>query len=237
MIYVSICDDNEIATQKLKTLIYKEFLLRKIDFECSIYLGGEEFLKANEEKENELIILDIEMPDISGIKIAEQLKENGRNKNIVFLTNYENLVFRSLQCFPFAFIRKKNMEVEIPEMLEQFLIRIEKRKSIFMFSVGKKTLKILSEEIMYLTYWKHKIALVNKDHETYEFRATMRECEEQLKDSYFFRVNSGAIVNLKFGKKLEESCIVMEDDNKIQISREKRKECRLKFMKCWRENV
>lgn len=237
MIYVSICDDNEIVAQKMKFLICKELSLRGIEFKCNIYLKGKEFLEENEEKENELIILDIEIPDISGIKIAELLKENGRNRNIVFVTNYENLVFQSLQCFPFAFIRKRSMEIELPEMIEQFLLSQKKKKSMFVFSVGKKTIRILVEEIMYLTYWKHKIVLVTKKQEKYEFRGIMRECEDYLKNEYFFRVNSGAIVNLRYGKMLEDSYIVMEDNNKIQISREKRKECKLRFMKCWRENV
>lgn len=39
----------------------------------------------------------------------------------------------------------------------------------------------------------------------------------------FFRVNSGAIVNLRYAKKFEDSYIVMEDNNIIQISREKKK--------------
>lgn len=42
----------------------------------------------------------------------------------------------------------------------------------------------------------------------------------------FFRVNSGAIVNLRYAKKFEDSYIVMEDNNIIQISREKKKSVR-----------
>ena len=65
----------------------------------------------------------------------------------------------------------------------------------------------------------------------------MKECLNQLKEESFFRVNSGAIVNLRYAKKFEDSYIVMEDNNIIQISREKKKECKERFMKCWRESI
>lgn len=237
MVYVSVCDDNEMTAQKLKLLICKEFSGKNIACDCRVYLSGDEFLSVNEEKENELIILDIEMPGMSGIQVAERLKDTGRNKSIVFLTDYGQLVFQSLKCYPFAFIRKKHMETEIPEMLEQFLARMEKKKAAFIFSVGRNTIKMPAEEIMHLIYREHKVVLVNKDHETYAFRGTIRECWEQLKGGCFFQVNSGAIVNLRFGKRLEDAWIVMEDGSKIPVSREKRRACRLEFMKCWRENA
>lgn len=177
------------------------------------------------------------MPDISGIKIAEYLKKEGRNKNIVFITSYDNLVFRSLECYPFAFIRKKNVETEIPKMIEQFIYRVSKKCSSFLLETPKTTMCIPIENIMYLTYWEHKIELITSTTEKYEFRGTMKECLNQLKEESFFRVNSGAIVNLRYAKKFEDSYIVMEDNNIIQISREKKKECKERFMKCWRESI
>lgn len=38
MIYVSICDDNEIVAQKMKFLICKELSLRGIEFKCNIII-------------------------------------------------------------------------------------------------------------------------------------------------------------------------------------------------------
>ena len=117
MIYVSICDDDVIIARKIKKLIEYELSKKGIEFHCNIYISGRRFLEYNKEFKNELIILDIEMPDISGIKIAEYLKKEGRNKNIVFITSYDNLVFRSLECYPYAYIRKKNVEKEIPKII------------------------------------------------------------------------------------------------------------------------
>lgn len=138
MVRASICDDDVIIAQKLKLIIEKEFLSRNIDFMCDIYVDGIKFLENNIESQDELIILDIEMPALNGIEIAEYLKKAGRNKNIVFVTNHENLVFRSLQFYPFSFIRKKDIDEEFPEMLKQFILEISKKNASFMFETKKQ---------------------------------------------------------------------------------------------------
>ncbi len=177
MVRASICDDDVIVAQKLKLIIEKEFLSRNIDFMCDIYVDGIKFLENNIESQDELIILDIEMPALNGIEIAEYLKKAGRNKNIVFVTNHENLVFRSLQFYPFSFIRKKDIDEEFPEMLKQFILEISKKNASFMFETKKTMVSVRTDTIMYLTYWEHKILLVTDKDDSYEFRSTLKECE------------------------------------------------------------
>ena len=235
MVRASICDDDVIVAQKLKLIIEKEFLSRNIDFMCDIYVDGIKFLENNIESQDELIILDIEMPALNGIEIAEYLKKAGRNKNIVFVTNHENLVFRSLQFYPFSFIRKKDIDEEFPEMLKQFILEISKKNASFMFETKKTMVSVRTDTIMYLTYWEHKILLVTDKDDRYEFRSTLKECLKQLSEENFFRVNSGAIVNLKYVKKLEDSCIIMESGYSIQLSRDRKKEFKERFMKFWRK--
>lgn len=237
MIYVSICDDDRKMAQKIEGLVSKELSFRNLEFQCSIFYDGQSFLEKYSEKENELIILDIEMPDISGIHIAEFLKKKDRNNNIVFITGYDNFVFRSLEFFPFSFIRKRKLEQEFKEMMEQFLKRIQEQQAVFLINTQKKTIMIFINDIMYLTYLNHKIILCTKRKEKYEFRGSMKECEQKLKFNHFYRINSGCIVNLKYAIKFEDSCIIMDDCSSFLVSREKKKECKLKFMEYWRENV
>lgn len=107
MIYVSICDDDVIIARKIKKLIEYELSKKGIEFHCNIYISGRKFLEYNKEFKNELIILDIEMPDISGIKIAEYLKKEGRNKNIVFITSYDQFSFSFVRMLSIRFYKKE----------------------------------------------------------------------------------------------------------------------------------
>jgi DNA-binding NarL/FixJ family response regulator len=51
---------------------------------------GREALKATLKLEPELVVLDISMPVMSGIEVAEELKRQGNKARVVFLTVHED---------------------------------------------------------------------------------------------------------------------------------------------------
>lgn len=73
-----------IIAEKIKDIVELEMKKREQDFEFHIYERGNDFLKADILGE-ELIFMDIEMPGISGIEVAEQLREYRRNENLILL--------------------------------------------------------------------------------------------------------------------------------------------------------
>ncbi len=236
MIYVSICDDDKRMAKRLEALVSKEFSSRGYCCKCSVYFDGKSFLEQDREQEQELIFLDIEMPGVSGMQIAEYLQERGRSGNVVFVTGYENLVFQSQKYFPFYFLRKSELEEKAGKLVEEFLRRLNGRQEKFMVTAGKTMFTVLTSEIMYLTYHEHKIRITMSGHEKYEFRGSLKVCEQKLKKDCFYRINSATIINFSFVKVFEGSDVIMDDNEKIWISREKKKECRQQFMKFWRDN-
>lgn len=229
MLHVTICDDDKIIADKIKDIVEFEMKKREQDFEFHIYERGNDFLKADILGE-ELIFMDIEMPGISGIEVAEQLREDRRNENLIFLTSYEHLVFTSLKCFPFHFMQKDKMEEEMGTVLEEFFTRKRQRRNELEYSIKNEIYHVPINEIMYLTYWEHKITLVLEGGEKQQFRGKIKECEKQLGKEEFFKANQGAIVNLKYCRILNEIGFLMKDKEIIQVSREKKKEAKQVFM-------
>jgi len=54
-----------------------------------------------------LLILDIDMPGISGLDLAETLRASNLNLLIIFLSNHEEFVFKAIEFQPFRYIRKR----------------------------------------------------------------------------------------------------------------------------------
>lgn len=81
--------DDELATlQGLSEVLAKHF-----DLFCAT--NGTEALALVEQQAFELILLDVELPDIPGFKICQKLKADDRYRHIpvIFLTGFEDLVF------------------------------------------------------------------------------------------------------------------------------------------------
>jgi two-component system OmpR family response regulator len=60
--------------------------LRLTGFEVRVAGGGHEALVIAEEFEPDLVILDVMMPDLNGLEVAQRLRQSGRSVAVLFLT-------------------------------------------------------------------------------------------------------------------------------------------------------
>jgi len=72
-----------------------ERLLRASGFEVATYASAEEFLVCAGEEG--CMILDLEMPGMSGLELQKELVERGGNWQIIFLSGRYDVVARAIQ--------------------------------------------------------------------------------------------------------------------------------------------
>lgn len=241
MIHIKICGDDIVTAKKIEKLAENAFKNKGIICDCEIYGCGMEFLEAEEGNENELIFLNIELPDMSGFEVAEHLKVSGRNQRLVFVTGYADFVFPSLEYFPFYFLRKNQLTEEtvekiVEQFLKQFLKQKDKETKVFSYSVRNQFYTIPLKEISCVSCWQHKITLAFADGTKQCFRGTIAECERQLLSDCFFKANTGAIVNLEYCQRFDGESFVLKNGERIPVSRDRRKDAKQSFMGIWKKH-
>ena len=92
----------------LETIDNIKFFLKRYFSEIYIALDGEEALKIFNEKNPDIIILDINIPKISGLKVASKIREKDNNTSIIFLTAYSDRekLFEAINLQVFSYIVK-----------------------------------------------------------------------------------------------------------------------------------
>lgn len=88
---IAICDDDESCVNQIKQLLqsYQE----SENLCIRTYYSGKAFIEnLDEALENDIVFLDIEMPDISGIEVAHKLREEHSEMMIIFVTSHLNYV-------------------------------------------------------------------------------------------------------------------------------------------------
>lgn len=70
-------------------------LIRSFGFTAEAFASAEEFESAGYLEETACLILDVQMPGISGIELQRQLASRGREIPIIFITAYEDDVVRA----------------------------------------------------------------------------------------------------------------------------------------------
>lgn len=86
MLHISICDDERIAVEKMQRIVEnvleQEHLLVKLE----TFENGEEFLKQYVIRDDELVILDLDMPVKNGIDVLQELEKIQRNEVVILVT-------------------------------------------------------------------------------------------------------------------------------------------------------
>jgi DNA-binding NarL/FixJ family response regulator len=84
---VLIADDHQIFIEGLKTVLNKaENFIFQIVGEAG---SGQGILKLADEAEADLLLLDMNLPDMDGMEVISQLKESGSSLRIITLSMYE----------------------------------------------------------------------------------------------------------------------------------------------------
>ena len=82
---ILVVDDDEFLTETFKVI------LETVGYHVEIAASGMQAIHKTRDKDYDLIILDIKLPDINGDEVARIMKKQGKKTKIVMITGYEKL--------------------------------------------------------------------------------------------------------------------------------------------------
>lgn len=236
MIRIAVCDDDKVFSERIKRLIEQYFTEQSTETDIAVFISGAEFLSDN--TDYNAVFLDIDMPDISGFDIAEQI--SGKSSTlIVFVTTHDELVYSSLKFRPFRFIRKAYLEEELSETMEAVNKEILKLGSNKKFMLQTKNGEVLLDvnNIEYIEIYTHSIQVHTADGEILECYGSLSALEKQLGDFDFVRTHKSYLVNCKYIFSIEKNRIILDDKTEIPLSRYKADFVKSKFKNHLRSTI
>jgi FixJ family two-component response regulator len=99
---ISIVDDDDTVRAATESLV------RSLGFETRTFASAESFLRSSSPQETRCLILDVQMPNMSGIELQGRLSELGFEIPIIFITAYpdEAVRQRAMEAGAAAFLLK-----------------------------------------------------------------------------------------------------------------------------------
>lgn len=220
--------------------------------------NGLEGLTAIAQKQPDVVFLDIEMPNMNGLQMLEQL--NNFSGAIIFTTAYNEYAIKAFKFSAFDYLLKPIDIEELKDTVNRFVLLKEKKESTDITSPAMQ-LQILLSQLQGKAEGFKKIAIHTQDalhffelDEIIRFEAhsnythiyfktgaklvaskTLKDFEDILPPNQFFRVHHSAIINLKYVRKFmkgDGGSIEMNDGTLVDISRRKKDDF-LQMIKHW----
>ena len=177
------------------------------------------FDRYHEEIKNaDLLILDVEMPQINGLEIKEMLEHENRSPYIIFVTNHPETVYEAFGRNVLAFLHKPVEDEDFAKVIEK-AFRFFQNEMTLPLENGKK---IRWNEIWYIRA-EHIYTSVMTRSGVYTIRRSLREWEELLKENPFIRVSKECLVNPEYIEEFKGSKVILKSSNEALLVSKRRK--------------
>lgn len=199
---VAVCDDDDCALDGIAGAAEAAFRRHGAQAAIERFHSMRQLNERMKEQRFDLLLLDIDMPKVDGIRFGLYLRENKDRSEIVYVSNREDRVFESFQVHPFGFVRKSHFLKDIGAVIEAFLAaRREEDKEGDQLLVPQGKSGIVSIPIRSIIYiegsGKQQIVHLDDRKDVLALRSSMENLESKVADKGFLRIHKGYLVNYR----------------------------------------
>ena len=224
LIRTLIVDDEPFARSNLRVLLSRDPQIELVG-ECG---SGEEALVAIREKQPALVFLDVQMPELDGFDVLEQLGDSlAAMPAIVFVTAWDQHALRAFDAGALDYLLKPYDDARFAQALARAKERVAQVPPAHSGRVtvkqGRQVLFVDVAEIDWIESADYCVGL-HVGAKTHLLRRSMAAVEAEFDRAGFCRVHRTAIVNLARVRGLEtgadgETEVMLEGGVRVPLSR------------------
>jgi len=235
MIRIAIVDDDELALQQIN-----EIIKTKWDdiFIIDLYSESVKFYNDCSKWNYDVIILDIDMPEMTGFELADTVGLLKKSTAIIFISNLEHLVYDSLKFKPFRFVRKSQMSLDVVSALNDFIVEQKRNQDVFVVKTNGMIIPIAVSDIIYFESMGHDIFVKIMDDTKYQLlrerdnNISIKMLTEQFEPKGFIRAHKSYLINYRYIFVIKFSEVILKNNESIIINPHKVGELRERYQRC-----
>ena len=239
MLKIALLDDDKTALLISKGAIESFFQEKNIAISLDAFSSPVNFLAMAKEENYRLVFLDIDMPELNGLEVGEQVKAINPQTDIIYLSQREDLVFDTLKLHPFGFIRKSKIIQDFANVLELFVntaLNTNSENKKITISSKTETISADIDTIMYIEGNRNYQTFYLKDGSTFDARVLMGDLEVKLKEHGFIRVHKGYLVNFLFIRTIGVNEVTLTNNKILPMSNKRKDSIMEEYLAITRKN-
>ena len=235
---IAVCDDEQVHIDRIVKYIDVYSEESEININITSYNSGMALLKdiENDDLKYDIIFLDVEMPEITGIELAKKIRMLGdKNVRIVFVSHYPEYMQDSFDVQAFYYLSKPLNYNDFCIIIKKLIKSIEDsviHKIIIPTNTHQKII-VNTDDIIYIEAIKtekNALHFILKNDDVY-CNGTINEWENKLGKTHFLTPYCGTLVNLNHIHIVEKTSLIMTNGDTLPLSRHYQKQVRSFFAK------
>lgn len=235
MIDIAIVDDDPNDLAELSQRVEAYLKKRPMLFSVHAFACGADLLNCTQDFD--LVFLDIQMDGISGMETAEKLRSHGTTGHIVFVTVLNEYVFDAFDVEASDYLLKPIDNQRFERMMNRICSSLQKtsKPGLLITSRGNTCSLLAFDNIFFCEAVNHKMMIHTRD-EVFECYFKTAELRSRL-DGRFFQCHRSYLVNLKYVCGYGNGLALLENGEKVPVSRLRAREFSQKLLQYMKESV
>ena len=221
MVRIAICDDDENAVFSHGQMVKDCLKQCKTPGEIVTYTDSGNLLYDIEQDGFffDLILLDIEMPGISGMKLAEKIKPHLPDVKIIFITSHIEYAVDAFELSVFRYVPKDDRKQRLPAAVLDAvkLIELEEGRA-YTIKTNSRLEKIPYKEICYIERDGKNASTTTRNGKS-KVRKSLGQVFEELGAEEFIYIDRGLIVNMIHIMQVKDGMAILKNGVSLPISR------------------
>lgn len=216
----AVCDDDVNQGEWIGRTLRENFPGQGVTVDR--YENGQELVEAIQRGEKyQILLLDIEMPQLNGVETAHKIKELLPDGVIIFVTSFYQHVTAALETSPFQFLLKPVKQEELIRQVTRAMEYLSGRDfTITLHYKGEET-TVKASDIVFVES-SGKYLLVHGRDRDYRVMGKISRMEEQLHSHGFFRIHRCILLNLRFVQRIEKEQVCCVTGERLALSKQNR---------------
>ena len=222
MIHIAIVDDEEGYVEQIRQYLAQYERESGESVKISVFYDGDSIVHKYR-SQYDIILMDVEMRFMDGMSAAEEIRKNDAEVVIIFITNTPQYAIRGYAVEALDYLLKPISYFAFSQCLGRAIKRMKNRMSkAIAVNIKGGTARFDISDIYFVESRGHSMIYHTTTGE-YEAVSTMKETEDMLAESGFFRASKWYLVNLSHVEGFKDGYAILAD-TRLAVSRAKKKE-------------
>lgn len=212
--HIVICDDVKNEAEATAACLRDYFQQHNLSLpSITIVSNGQQL---QQQQQVDLLFLDIELEQESGIALAAHWNRTNPQTMIVFVSSYPFYVTDTYTVQAEQFFVKPLVPAIVQKELQRILKRYEQKQDFFIRKCSGKELILHKQKIVYIESRKRILMVVLADGSQKEYYGKISDEEQFFSGSSIIRCHRGFLVNLAYVYDFSRTALTLQLPNGLQ---------------------
>lgn len=234
MIRISVIDDEIQVAFGIKDMIQHALIAQNESASIAVYDNAQTFLHTFSSGDNDIIFLDIQMPEMDGMTCAQEIRRRDSSVILIFITSMVQYAVQGYRVEATDYLVKPVEPALLAHSLHRALKHLNKNQKLTIRS-SNGLYSLNADDLLYVEAVNHRVIL-HTTGGSIQCTQTLTAIESQLQGSGFFRCHQGFLVNMRQIQHVDGNDLFIAD-NAIPISKYRRREFMQELTAYWGETL